>query len=331
MANESNKKLIILYLIDVLKEYSDENHPLSQMEILKKFESNYGLYLDRKTIGANIDALEIFGYDIVRVSGKGVYLGSRDYEKSEVQFLIDAVFSSKSIPSKHSKELAEKIYKNLSKHERGKFKYIFKSDEVSRTNNKQLFFNIEVIEQAIEENKKISFTYNRYDENGEFVARKNGKTFIASPYFMVNSRGRYYLVCNVEPFEDIANYKLEMITNIKVLNEPVVDATRFETFKKGLNISKYVNENVYMFGGKVVDAVVKLEDVYAINNVVDWFGACASISKKDNEILAYIKTDEIALTYWCLQYTEYVELLQPLSTRNKIKTILQNAMEKYGD
>ena len=115
MVIQSNKKMSLLCILQVLREYSDENHPLTQAQIIKKISDNYGLELERKSIGANIDSLIDFGYDIIKTD-KGCYLGQREFEPSEVSFLIDAVFSSRSIDSKRSKELTEKISKLLQKY-----------------------------------------------------------------------------------------------------------------------------------------------------------------------------------------------------------------------
>ena len=172
MPSDSNKKLSILYVLKVLQEYSDENHLLKQQEIADKIESIYGLKCERKSIANNIDCLIDFGYDIIKTTKNGCYLATRDFEISEVSFLVDAIFSCKSISSKQAKDLAQKLSNMLSFYERKKYNYVYKTDEISRTNNKQIFYNIDTIHRAIEENKQISFIYNKYDIDGNLVPRK---------------------------------------------------------------------------------------------------------------------------------------------------------------
>ena len=151
----------LLCILKVLEEFSDENHPLTQADIIKKIYNQYGLELERKSISVNIDSLKDFGLDIVKTE-KGCYLGERKLEPSEVSFLIDAVFSSKSINSKRSRELAEKLSQFLSVYDRKKYKYICKADEIIRTHNQQLFYTIDVLNEAIEKGKKVEFNYNRF-------------------------------------------------------------------------------------------------------------------------------------------------------------------------
>ena len=161
MASESNKKLSILYTLEILKEYSDENHLLTQSDIISKINQVYGMECERKSIAMNIESLIELGFDIIKVPHKGCFMGERVIEPSEVSFIVDALFSSKSINGKQAKDLAEKISSMLSKHQRKKYNYIYKADQVSRTQSRDLFYNIEIIQEAIEKNKQILFRYNR--------------------------------------------------------------------------------------------------------------------------------------------------------------------------
>ena len=92
MPLDSNKKLYIMYILKVLREESDENHPLKQAEIISKIKSRYAVEIDRKTISRTIESLVDMGIDIVKLEGGGCYIADRDLEPSEVTFLIDAIF-----------------------------------------------------------------------------------------------------------------------------------------------------------------------------------------------------------------------------------------------
>ena len=320
-----NKKLSILYILEILKDYSDENHLLSQAEIVKKLHLIYGMECERKSVGANINNLIDFGFDIIKIPHKGCYIGERILEPSEVSFIVDALFSSKSISGSQAKELSIKLSNLLSKYQRKKYNYIFKADEVNRTNNKELFYNIEVLQEAIENNKKISFNYLR----PHYEKDKPKKVYIVNPYFLVNNQGRYYLICNFDYYNEIGNYKIDFIKNIKILDEERKPITSIKGFEKGIDISKYINEHIYVFGDKIVNATIKLVDDNSITYVMEWFGENAKIYKKNNTIYADIVSSEKALVYWCLQYGESVELMVPSETRNKIKEIVAKIQKKY--
>lgn len=326
MASSSNKKLSILYVFEVLKEHSDENHFLTHQQIISKIENIYDMKCERKSIGANIDALIDFGVDIVKDSRKGCYLVDRNLEPSEVSFIVDAIFSSKSINGKQAKDLANKLSNGLSKYQKKKFNYIYKADNVTRTDSYEIFLNIEIIQEAIEKGKKIQFKYNR----PYFEKSNDSKMYTINPYFLINSQGRYYLVCNYDYFNELANYKVDLISDVKILDDDVKPITKLKDCEKGVDIAKYVNEHIYAFGKNTIKATLKLSGEHAVSYVVDWFGNDISFYKKDdNSIYVDIEVNEQALIYWCLQYGENIELVSPVATRNKIVNSLEKILKKY--
>lgn len=328
MVLQSNKKMSPLCILGVLREYSDENHPLTQSQILAKIEQRYGLQLERKSIGSNIDSLIDFGFDIIKTD-KGCYLAEREFESSEVSFLIDAVFSSRSINSKHSIKLAEKISKFLSVNERKKYKYICKADEIVRTDNVQLFYTIDVLNEAIEKGKKVQFNYNRFYFNEDTRQKKNQKIYVINPYFLINNQGKYYLVCNYDYYDEIANYKVELISNIKILNDNIKPITKLKGCEQGVDMARYANENIYMFHNKTINATLKIVEEYSAEYIVEWFGQNARFYQKDGIVYADVIANEQALIYWCLQYGDTIELITPSATREEIKKKVQNLTKRY--
>lgn len=329
MVLQSNKKMSLLCILWVLKEYSDENHPLTQAEIISKIEKHYGLELERKSVSANIDSLKDFGFDITK-SEKGCFLGQREFEPSEVSFLIDAVFSSRSIDSKHSRVLAEKISKFLSINERKKYKYICKSDEIIRTDNKQLFYTIDILNEAIEKGKKVQFNYNRFYFDKETREKKNNKSYIINPYFLINNQGKYYLVCNYDYYDEIANYKVDLISNIVILDADVKPINKLKDCENGVDMAKYANENIYMFHNKTITATLKIEEEYSAEYIMEWFGKNARFYKKENVIYADVTANEQALIYWCLQYGDTIELISPNEVREEVKKKIAVLNRRYN-
>ena len=117
---------------------------------------------------------------------------NRPFEKREIGFLIDAVFSSRSIDQKQAQELTAKLQRFLSKEDRKSFAYLSKSSEMTRTDNKLVFYNLDMILDAIEKGKKIRFNYNRYYVDTLKNEKKKNRRLVASPYYLVNNQGKYY-------------------------------------------------------------------------------------------------------------------------------------------
>lgn len=323
MSGLNSKKMTIVYILKILQEFSDEEHLLTQQDIIKKIYSIYGVECERKSVGANIDCLIDFGYDIVKQKN-GCFLASRDFDQSEISFLVDAIFSCKAINGKQAKDLSQRLSKNLSIYQRQKYKYLFKTEEVSRTNSKELFLNVEIISEAIEKGKKIVFNYKKASKNED-------KRYFVNPYFMYNNQGRYYLVCGFHQKSGLANYKVEKISNIQILEEDLLPIKEVEGYENGIDISKYINENIYAFGGKATKATLRLYSNNMLDYLLEWFDSNTIIYEKEGVLFAEVVANENALVYWCLQYGDNVELISPQKTRSEIKKIIEVMKSRYDE
>ena len=328
------KRFAFFRVYEILSEYTDENHHLTHADIIKKLEDLFGLHVERKLVREKIDDIneigEKYGIEVSSKKGDGAYLLGRVFEKSEISFLIDAVFSSKSIGQKQAQELTKKLQSFLSVYDRKSFNYVAKSSEVNRTDNKTVFYNIDVLLEAIGKGKKIAFNYNRFYIDSKKNEYKKNRRLIASPYYLVNNQGKYYLVCNNNYFDDISNYRVERMGNIEVLDE---DVKPLNTIKncENFDIVKYANENIYMFSTSTVDAKIRIDNEYSVSYVQDWFGNNSKIYQNDRgEVFADVRTNEIALIFWCLQYGENIELIEPKETRAKIRHIVDKMYKNYN-
>ena len=330
-----SKRFTRFRVFEILNDFTNGDRHLKHTEIQEKLSSIYDIHIERKNVRECIDDInylgEPYGIYVNSEKGDGAFLLSRVFEKSEIGFLIDAVFSSKSINQKQAQELTNKLQRFLSKEDRKSFYYVSKSGEITRTDNKLVFYNLDIILDAIAKGKKIKFKYNRYYLDSLKNEKMKNRKLVASPYYLVNNQGKYYLVCNNNYFNDIANYRIERMSDIEILDEEVKPIKFLEGCENGLDIAKYANVYIYMFSNKAINAKIKIDNEYSISYVQDWFGENANIyqDKHDNKIYANIHGNEQALIYWCLQYGESIELIEPVSTREKIKVIIDNMKKKY--
>ena len=51
------KKMINMYIYDILRRNTDAEHPMTQREIQKRLESDYDMTVDRKAVKANLEDL----------------------------------------------------------------------------------------------------------------------------------------------------------------------------------------------------------------------------------------------------------------------------------
>lgn len=326
-----NKKSSILLILKVLEEYTDENHYLTQKEIVDKVNQLYGIEIERKSVGSSLMLLEELGYDINKGSKGGFALLTRTFDLTEASFLIDAIFSSRSIDGKKAKKIANEVSNCFSKYQRKDYSYIYKSSEINRTINNEVLYNISIIHEAMKTGKRVGFQYLAYDKNGKETTRRDGYEYIVSPYYLINNFGRYYLLCNYrEKYRALQTFRVDYMINVKIKED--WNIKRMKDLKEGIknfSISKYINDHIYMFGGDSIDAIFELDNERGILIVKDWFGENSKTSYKNEKILAHVKCNETALYYWTLQYADVVKAISPISFVDKIKEGLKEALKRY--
>ena len=207
------EKANAICLLEVLKEYSDAEHILPMREIIAKMQSLYGIKIDRRTVYGAVALLIELGYDvsIYEDNGVGYYLRSRELEQSEVLLLTDAVYSFPFIPAKQTEQLVQKLQKQLSVHQRKKYRHLTIARQGRKTDNRQVFWNIEQLDEAITHKKKVVLNYLHYgyDKRQHITA-----TYTLSPYEMVYTNEHYYLICIPDPDPHKRLYRIFMLVTM---------------------------------------------------------------------------------------------------------------------
>ena len=74
MAKSANQKLKLMYLMEILKERTDEKHYLSMSEIIEALAA-YGVSAERKSIYDDFETLRIYGFNVEgeKINGKYGY------------------------------------------------------------------------------------------------------------------------------------------------------------------------------------------------------------------------------------------------------------------
>lgn len=331
------KKLLIIRILQILEYYSDVNHPLTQEEIIKKLYNDYGIEAERKAIGRNIALLQdMFERESMDKSAtaiiiesdkrKGAFIDKRLFEDSELRLLIDGVLASKYISEKYSADIIEKLSMLSNKYFKSNIKHVYSVKDWDKTENKDIFYNIAIIDEAIEKSRQITFDYNKYGAD-----KKLHKTssHTASPYQLILHNQHYYLVFFSEKWEKICHFRVDKISDINITDEPLTPLRTLKGYENGLDYKKYATALPYMFTDETERIVFDCDEC-VIDQVVDWFGKNARISSAGGgkyEVTVYASPN--AMEYWAMQYLNYVEIKSPVSLREKIRDNLLKAEEKY--
>ena len=366
MSDVHPKKLLILYILDILQKYTDEEHRLSQKEIQDILKKEYEMPVDRKAVKRNLLNLIEYGSDIEyrEVPRKEIFrkkdsesdedtkdLGYKEssednllwtdfylkqkFTNEELRLLIDSLLFSKHIPYSQAKDLITKLESLSNIYFKSRAQYIYPLP-VDRTDNNQVFYNIGMLDEAIRKKKKVSFEYAEYhaDKKMHLKKRKDGsiREYVVTPYQMAAQEGKYYLICNYDKYDDISNYRVDRIRNIQILEEK---GKPFEILKwsghQPMNLNEYMKEHVYMYSSE--NAFVKFRIVKAmISDVIDLFGKDVKFSDEtDTHVAVSVHVNERAAEQFAKNYAPDVMILQPKRLRDKLRDELKKSWEAYED
>lgn len=319
------QKLRILHLLRILREHTDDENVISMEGILAKLRL-HGFEANRKTIYDDIDALRIYGYDIIQQKGNnmGYAIVSRDFELPELKLLIDIVQSSRFITEKKSKQLIEKIEKFTSKHFGKRLRrQMYVADRV-KTANEAIYYNVDILHNAIADGVQIAFKYNRYDINKKRQPQNDGADYIASPYCLTFSEENYYLVAHYPKHERLTHFRVDRMSMIRLLEDKSVAIA--EIMGERFHLGTHLKNTFGMFGGKLERVSVRCEN-WLIDAVIDKFGEGVAVRKDgDTHFIATFSVNASPTFYaWVFTFMGAMKIISP----DEIKGEFQKAIEVF--
>ena len=328
MASLEPKKLALLRIWQILQKHSDYEHPLTQEDIIKYLEKDYGIEIERKAVGKNIADLRDAGIDIGSRRA-GSYIDSREFEDSELKLLIDGVLQSKHITAKHSKDLIEKLCGLSNKYFRSHVKNVYSVNDWSKTENQALFYNIEVVDEAIATGKQIQYDYNKYGVDAKLHKSSFQRV---SPYQLILHNQRYYLMGYSDYWGNMTFHRMDRISNMRIYDKSATPITSVNGYENGLDFKQIASTMPYMYTD-TPERIEFIADEWIVDQIVDWFGKDIRMSvlpDNDKKVKVELVASPNAMEHWALQYLNYVEVIKPESLRERIKTALEKARGVYN-
>ena len=321
----AEKKHSAIALLDILITYSDEEHILTTRQLQDYLKTIYDLDLERRTLYSNIDILEQAGYRISRYedNGKGYYLEEKQFDKSEVLLLCNAIHSSHFISDRQSGRLIGKLLKTLSKYDAGEFKGNVYMPNMLKTPNQELMYNISLVSEAIRDNRMIQFTYMRYNTDRKMEPRRE-EPYVVEPRYIVYAETRPYLIATSPKYYDFVHYRLDRISRAILLDE------KAKTLPKDKDAYEYARNKLFMFAGET-ESVMFLCHESVIDQMIDIFGTDAAIIKRDDEYFALrVSASRTGARFLAQQFMDKIEILEPEELRTEFRKELETVLEKYS-
>lgn len=327
MPRSFNQKLKILYLMKLLQEKTDREHPVSVKDIIQTMEA-YGISVERKTVYDDIETLRTFGMKIGSRRGKpaGFYLEERTFELPELKFLMDAVQSSKFITEKQSAALVRKLEDLASVHEAKKLKsQVFLMPGI-KTLNEEIYTNIETIYDAISANRQISFRYYQWTLSRELKPKRGGERYRVSPGKLLWNNDNYYLMGLDEYSGIVKHYRVDKMMDVAVEEEKRSGESVFRDFDMG----RFSAETFGMFDGKETILKIRFSNEL-VGVVLDRFGKKAVLQRSDDTHFFLQTHIRVSGQFfgWLTGLGPGAEIVSPEKVRKEYKSFLTKILKTY--
>ncbi len=325
MPKSDNQKLKIFHILDYLQRNSNADHPVQAAELIKMLEKHHGIRSERKSIYSDIAALQDYGIDIVSVPGKkgGYYIASRNFELPELKLLIDAVQSSRFLTEKKSRELIEKLCNQCNEHDaRLMRRDVLVSGRV-KSMNETIYYNVDAVQEAISQNRQISFRYFDWDLRGQRKYRD--RDYVASPYGLCQDNENCYLLA-FSPRHGITSYRVDRMANIQLLGDARVPCPELT----GKKLTEHANRLFQMYSGEATNVKLRFHRSM-INAVVDRFGRETMLIPDGDEHFVFTVNVAVSPMFlsWVIGFGHLAKILYPQSVIDQCRQMCQQALEQY--
>jgi len=325
MPKSDNQKLKIFYILDYLEAHSNEKNPVRASDLIAMLDRQWGIRCDRKTVYSDIAALQQYGIDIVSLPGKngGYYVASRNFELPELKLLIDAVQSSRYLTEKKSRELIEKLCSQCNEQDAKLMRRTVLVSGRVKSMNETIYYNVDAIQEAISQNKQITFRYFDWDFGGKRKYRE--KEYLASPYGLCQDNENCYLLAFSERY-GITSYRVDRMTDIQLTSDNRVPCPELT----GKALHDHANRLFQMYSGDAVDVKLRFHRSL-LNVVIDRFGKNTMLIPDGEDYFNFTVKVAISPMFlsWVIGFGAKAKILYPQSVADACKALCLEAMNQY--
>ena len=313
---KNNKRA--LFILKYLLEQSDESH-LVTIANINKYLRQHDLDANRETISDCIKELQEVGYDIlcVRSTQNQYYMRERTFSLAEVKLLVDAVQSSRFISEEQSLELISKLADLVGSHKGEILKRHLYIESRAKTDNDGIMECVNMIHQAIIDNKKIKFKYYEYNASKEKVLRYDGYTYTLSPCALVWYNDMYYVVGAYKDKEGFSKFRVDRMCEFEMTEEQGTD------IRKCLDMSDFFEREFSMMNGETCGVELLCENKL-MGSIVDKFGIDVKTEIVDDEHFKAIVDVNLSGNFygWVFASKGKMQILAPDWVRENFQGII---------
>lgn len=327
------RKVKLLKIWEILSRETDEDHPMSTQDIIKRLGA-VGIPCERRTLYADVKTLNEFGYEILcnRGTRNEYFVTDRTFNISELQILIDAVQAASFVTEKKTAELIDKIASLGGNQKADVLKGNIVQFGTIKGKNESIYYSVSEITQAINNKKKISFNYFNYDVGHvrKYRMRKSNpserKLYVVNPVATVFHDDKYYLFCYNDFHGNIVQYRVDRMENVNMLEADIIPNKESPDF----DLSKHQRSLVGMFGGKE-ECVTFHCDNSVLDSIYDKFGESVAIKKIDENTLKFSAKVQLSKPFysWVCGFGNKLKIVAPKSAVKEVTAHITEAYRNY--
>jgi len=328
MPRGSNQKFKFTYLMKVMAEKTDDEHSLTMPQILEELEK-YEVSAERKSIYEDFKDMSKLGIDVIKEQrGRETFyhIAGREFELAEVKLLIDAVQSAKFITQKKSKSLISKVKNFVSEHQAKQLQRQIVINDRVKTMNESVYYNVDDIHTAINQNRKIKFKYYKWDIDKKLVERHGGSYFFVSPWALLWDDENYYMIAFDDWDNKIKHYRVDKMMYIEVGNDERAGKEEFKNF----DMAKYSKATFGMYHGEKTKVCIKFAN-HMCGVFIDRFGKDTLFRKIDENHSELIADINVSPQFfgWIFSLGNDVEIVSPKEVVNELREYTKKFIMKY--
>ena len=319
MPKSDNQKLKIFYILDYLEAHSNEKNPVRASDLIAMLDRQHNIRCDRKTVYSDIAALQQYGVDIVSLPGKngGYYIASRNFELPELKLLIDAVQSSRYLTEKKSRELIEKLCSQCNEQDAKLMRRTVLVSGRVKSMNETIYYNVDAIQEAIAQNRQITFRYFDWDFGGKRKYRE--KEYLASPYGLCQDNENCYLLA-FSGRHGITSYRVDRMSDIQLTEEKRIPCPELT----GKALHDHANRLFQMYSGDALDVKMRFHRSL-LNVVIDRFGKDTMLIPDGEDWFVFTVKVAISPMFlsWVVGFGAKAKILYPQSVVDACEDLCQ--------
>jgi predicted DNA-binding transcriptional regulator YafY len=320
---EQKNKSRILYILKLLYDKTDEQNPLSTVEIIN-YLASLGISAHRRTIAADMELLEEFGIDVITIKStqNKYFIGNREFEFPEIKLLIDAVESSKFITPKKSEDLIKKLSRLTSQNQATELNRHIFIDKRIKPQNEEIYYIVDAIHTAIAENKQVEFKYYEYTQEKEKVYKNNGYVYRLSPYALSWSEDHYYVIGYCKKHGKISKFRVDRMAKTMISDKNSVP------MPDGFNGADYAKNIFEMYDGETKTVELKCtNDLMKV--IIDRFGEDVNTTSLGSNCFKAIVDVSISPTFfgWVFQFVGKMSIIAPHDVKKNYMEMAKRVAE----